>query len=169
MSDKSWGNDMSNHVGGLVVGPNDAYGRNLLVGDGIDPPLQLDEKLLEVLPPVLAVLFLAVATDVRPQSVDSLETPLVAAGTLQNDLSVMPAGRGDGNQAGPANARRFVLNPEVVAVLVKRLVALDAAVRRGRIQPADGALSLRYYIFVVEIVRSTIPAQIARPFGGGGG
>ncbi len=169
MSDKSWGNDMSNNVGGLAVGPNDAHGGNLLVGDGIDPPLQLDEKLLEVLPPVLAMLFLAVATDVRPQSVDSLETPLVAAGTLQNDLSVMPAGRGDGNQAGPANARRFVLNPEVVAVLVKRLVALDAAVRRGRIQPADGALSLRYYIFVVEIVRSTIPAQIARPFGGGGG
>ena len=83
---------MSNNVGGLAVGPNDAHGGNLLVGDGIDPPLQLDEKLLEVLPPVLAMLFLAVATDVRPQSVDSLETPLVAAGTLQNDLSVMPAG-----------------------------------------------------------------------------
>lgn len=169
MSDEPRGNDMSNNVGSLAIGPNDAYGGNLLVGDGIDPPLQLDEKLLEVLPPVLAVLFLAVTADVRPQSVDSLETPLVTAGTLQNDLRVMLTGRGDGNQAGAANARRFVLNPEVVAVLVKRLAALDAAIRRGRIQPADGALSLRNYIFVVEIVRSAIPAQIARPFGGGGG
>ena len=74
--------DVGNHARGLAVGADDGQRGDLLVGNGLDSPLQLDEKLLEVLSPVLDVLLLAVAADVRPQSVNAFKTALMAARTF---------------------------------------------------------------------------------------
>ena len=82
MSHEPWSDNVSDNISGLTVGLDDAHGGNLLVGNRIEPPLQLDKKFLEVLSPVLTVLLLTVTTNVSPESVDSLKTPLMAAWTL---------------------------------------------------------------------------------------
>lgn len=71
-----------NCIGYLHMVQNNRISRDRPVGDQGQSPLQLHEKLFEMLSPVLAVPLLAVPSDVRPQTMNPLEPPLMAAGTL---------------------------------------------------------------------------------------
>lgn len=65
---------------------NDRKGRDFAIGNGVELPLQLQEKLFEMLSPVFAMAFLAISTDMRSQTMNTFETSLMAAWTLQNNL-----------------------------------------------------------------------------------
>ena len=68
-----------------------------------------------------------------------------------------------GEQARPAYARVFVLDAEVVAVLVKHLVTLDAIIGRTTIGATNGALPLRHDILFVWIVGRAVSVRISCP------
>ena len=67
-----------------------------------------------------------------------------------------------GEQARPAYARVFVLDAEVVAVLVKHLVTLDAIIGRTTIGATNGALPLRHDILFVRVVGRAVSVRISR-------
>lgn len=68
-----------------------------------------------------------------------------------------------GEQARPAYARVFVLDAEVVAVLVKHLVTLDAIIGRTTIGATNGALPLRHDILFVWVVGRAVSVPVSRP------
>ena len=65
---------------------NDRKGRDFTIGNGIELPLQLQEKLFKMLSPVFTMAFLAISTDMRSQTMNTFETSLMTAWTLQNNL-----------------------------------------------------------------------------------
>lgn len=71
-----------NRICDLHVVQNNRKGCDRPVGNHGQAPLQLHEKLLEMLSPVLAVTLLAVSSYVRSQTMNPLKPPLMTAGTL---------------------------------------------------------------------------------------